>query len=83
MYGTSKSQGRRIPHTKTVRTGEKPHLQLYRPNEHVPARRFYVEKVIEDDLPTVAEALEELKVAWGDARAAETQFRELLESFMG
>jgi type I restriction enzyme M protein len=50
-------------------------------NDHNLNIPLYVEKVIEDDLPTVAEALLDLKEAWGEAQKAEVRFRELLEGF--
>ena len=43
---------------------------------------LYVEKVIEDDLPSVEEALAELKVAWGESLVAEERFRGLLDRFV-
>ncbi len=42
---------------------------------------LYVEKVIEDDLPTVEEAMADLKEAWEKAQAAEARFKELLKKF--
>ena len=42
---------------------------------------LYVEKVIEDDLPTVEEAMAELKEAWDKAQAAEARFKQLLQKF--
>ena len=41
----------------------------------------YVEKVIEDDLPTVEEAMADLKEAWEKAQAAEARFKQLLQKF--
>ena len=38
MCRAGEGKGWRIPHPATVRTGEKPHLQLHRPYEHVSAR---------------------------------------------
>ncbi len=43
---------------------------------------LYVEKVIEDDLPSVEEALADLKEAWEQSLEAEQKFKELLESFL-
>ena len=40
---------------------------------------LYVEKIIEDDLPTVEEAMSDLKEAWGNVQAAEVRFKELLQ----
>ena len=42
---------------------------------------LYVEKVIEDDLPTVEEAMADLKEAWHKAQAAEVRFKQLLQKF--
>jgi type I restriction enzyme M protein len=42
---------------------------------------LYVEKVIEDDLPSVEEALNELKYAWADCQDAEKKFLEKLKEF--
>jgi len=50
-------------------------------NDYNPNVPLYVKKVIEDDLSTVAEALEELKTAWDEAQKAEARFRKLLEGF--
>jgi type I restriction enzyme M protein len=43
---------------------------------------LYVEKVIEDNLPTVEEALLSLKNAWYESQRAEAKFKELLKKFM-
>lgn len=43
---------------------------------------LYVEKIIEDDLPTVEEALADLKVAWKESLEAEERFKELLAKFI-
>lgn len=43
---------------------------------------LYVEKVIEDDLPTVEEALTDLKQAWEESQQAEVRFRALLQNFI-
>jgi type I restriction enzyme M protein len=42
---------------------------------------LYVEKIIEDDLPTVEEAMSELKIAWGEAQAAEEHLKVKLREF--
>ena len=42
---------------------------------------LYVEKVIEDDLPTVEEAMADLKEAWEKAQAAEARLKDLLKKF--
>jgi type I restriction enzyme M protein len=43
---------------------------------------LYVEKIIEDDLPSVEEALNDLKNAWRDSQEAEKKFKELLKEFI-
>ena len=43
---------------------------------------LYVEKVIEDNLPTVEEALAELKSAWEKAQEAEERFKNILQDFL-
>jgi type I restriction enzyme M protein len=42
---------------------------------------LYVEKIIEDDLPSVEEALADLKVAWDEAQSAEAQLKTKLKEF--
>ena len=44
--------------------------------------RLYVEKLIEDDLPTVEEAMADLKQAWNDSLAGEAKFKAVLEKFI-
>jgi type I restriction enzyme M protein len=43
---------------------------------------LYVEKVIEDNLPTVKVALAELKKAWNDSLLAEEKFKKILKEFV-
>lgn len=43
---------------------------------------LYVEKIIEDDLPTVEEALTDLKEAWEESLEAEEKFKEVLTKFI-
>jgi type I restriction enzyme M protein len=43
---------------------------------------LYVEKIIEDNLPTVEEALADLKEAWDESLKAEEKFKEVLARFM-
>ncbi|MEL6624767.1 MAG: class I SAM-dependent DNA methyltransferase [Bacteroidota bacterium] len=43
---------------------------------------LYVEKIIEDNLPTVEEALADLKVAWEESLKAEERFKEVLQKFI-
>lgn len=42
---------------------------------------LYVEKIIEDNLPSVEEALVDLKAAWDASLQAEEKFRTILERF--
>lgn len=43
---------------------------------------LYVEKIIEDDLPTVEEALADLKKAWKASQEAEERFKNILKKFI-
>lgn len=43
---------------------------------------LYVEKIIEDNLPSVEEALADLKVAWAESLKAEKQFKNVLKKFI-
>jgi len=43
---------------------------------------LYVEKVIEDNLPTVEEALADLKTAWDASLQAEEKFKSILKNFI-
>ncbi|MFH6984921.1 type I restriction-modification system subunit M [Marinoscillum luteum] len=43
---------------------------------------LYVEKIIEDNLPTVEEALSDLKVAWEESQKAEEKFKRVLNQFL-
>lgn len=43
---------------------------------------LYVEKVIEDNLPSVEEALADLKTAWNESLKAEEKFKQILEKFI-
>jgi len=42
---------------------------------------LYVEKIIEDNLPSVEEALSDLKVAWEESLKAEKKFKKILTRF--
>ena len=42
---------------------------------------LYVEKIIEDNLPSVEEALADLKEAWKESQKAEKRFKKLLAKF--
>jgi len=43
---------------------------------------LYVEKIIEDDLPSVEEAMADLKQAWEESLKAEEHFKQVLEGFL-
>lgn len=43
---------------------------------------LYVEKIIEDDLPSVEEALTDLKAAWEASQVAEEKFKRILQKFL-
>ncbi|MFV1883023.1 MAG: N-6 DNA methylase [Balneola sp.] len=43
---------------------------------------LYVEKIIEDDLPRVEEALVDLKKAWNESLVAEEKFKKILNKFI-
>jgi len=42
---------------------------------------LYVEKIIEDNLPSVEEALSDLKTAWDESLIAEEKFKKILKEF--
>lgn len=42
---------------------------------------LYVEKIIEDNLPSVEDALKDLKIAWDESQKAEVKFLEKLSEF--
>lgn len=42
---------------------------------------LYVEKIIEDNLPSVEEALADLKKAWEESLEAEEKFKTILKVF--
>ena len=43
---------------------------------------LYVEKIIEDNLPSVEEALTDLKTAWNESLKAEENFKNVLSNFL-
>ncbi len=43
---------------------------------------LYVEKIIEDNLPSVEEALTNLKSAWNESQKAEEDFKRILNQFL-
>jgi type I restriction enzyme M protein len=50
-------------------------------NDHNLNIPLYVEKVVEDDLPTVKEALSDLKTAWSECQKAEKHLKAKLREF--
>ena len=43
---------------------------------------LYVEKIIEDNLPSVEEAFADLKTAWNESLKAEESFKKILKEFI-
>jgi type I restriction enzyme M protein len=43
---------------------------------------LYVEKIIEDNLPSVEEAMVDLKAAWQASLEAEDKFKQVLKGFL-
>jgi type I restriction enzyme M protein len=43
---------------------------------------LYIEKIIEDNLPSVEEALIDLKKAWAESQKAEVKFKQILNGFL-
>ncbi|MDH4020022.1 MAG: SAM-dependent methyltransferase, partial [Xanthomonadales bacterium] len=43
---------------------------------------LYVEKIIEDNLPSVEQAMADLKQAWQASLKAENQFKHILKDFI-
>lgn len=43
---------------------------------------LYIDKVIEDNLPSVEEAMQQLKEAWGESQKAEAKFKKLLDNYL-
>jgi type I restriction enzyme M protein len=43
---------------------------------------LYVEKIIEDNLPSVEEAMADLKQAWQASQKAENKFKQILKGFL-
>ena len=62
-----------------VRVASMDDLKEHDYNLNIP---LYVEKVIEDNLPGVEEALADLKAAWDESVKAEERFRTILKQFM-
>ena len=51
-------------------------------NDFNPNIPLYVEKIIEDNLPTVEEAMTDLKLTWQASLKAEDKFKSVLEKFI-
>ena len=62
-----------------VKVASKADLEENDYNLNIP---LYVEKIIEDNLPSVEEALSELKGAWSDSLKAEQNFKIILKEFI-
>ena len=43
---------------------------------------LYIEKIIEDNLPTVEKAMDDLKLAWKSSLEAEDKFKKILKEFI-
>ncbi|WP_395762769.1 type I restriction-modification system subunit M [Elizabethkingia anophelis] len=43
---------------------------------------LYIDKIIEDNLPSVEEAMEQLKTAWQKSQKAEEKFKKLLKTYL-
>ena len=50
-------------------------------NDHNLNIPLYVEKIIEDDLPSVDQALADLRTAWQDCQRAEAHLKTKLKEF--
>jgi type I restriction enzyme M protein len=62
-----------------VKVASKADLEENDYNLNIP---LYVEKIIEDNLPSVEEALSDLKKAWDESLKAEERFKKLLNDFI-
>ena len=62
-----------------VKVASKQDLEENDYNLNIP---LYVEKIIEDNLPTVEEALSDLKNAWKESQKAEENFKQILKEFI-
>jgi type I restriction enzyme M protein len=56
-------------------------LEDIRENDYNLSIPLYVEKILEDNLPTVEEALADLKNAWNASLEAEEKFKSILTKF--
>lgn len=62
-----------------VKVASKEDLEENDYNLNIP---LYVEKIIEDNLPSVEEALADLKTAWDESLKAEEKFKKILKEFL-
>jgi len=62
-----------------VKVANKADLEENNYNLNIP---LYVEKIIEDNLPSVEEALGDLKTAWNESLKAEEKFKKILKEFI-
>lgn len=62
-----------------VKVASKTDLEENDYNLNIP---LYVEKIIEDNLPSVEDALSDLKTAWNDSLKAEEKFKKILKDFI-
>jgi type I restriction enzyme M protein len=62
-----------------VKVASKADLEENDYNLNIP---LYVEKIIEDNLPSVEEALSDLKLAWEESLKAEEKFKTILKEFI-
>lgn len=62
-----------------VKVASKADLEENDYNLNIP---LYVEKIIEDNLPSVEEALADLKTAWNKSLKAEKEFKKILKKFL-
>ena len=62
-----------------VKVASKADLEENDYNLNIP---LYVEKIIEDNLPSVEEALSDLKTAWKESQKAEENFKTILKEFI-
>ena len=57
-------------------------LEVLRENDFNLNIPLYIEKIIEDNLPSVEEAVTDLKKAWQASQEAESKFKAVLEKFL-
>ena len=57
-------------------------MYLHEHSDFIDLIRIVVEKIIEDNLPSVDEALNDLKAAWQGSLLAEEKFKAILDGFI-